>query len=1842
MKVKNLILLIFLSVLSAQSALAHRLVYETQDSSNNIATGVYLNEVTGDLVIQKYQFSKSELKARDYEFPKEVKSFASFYHPLSKLRPDIAQEKINISLHQSSPDIQVELEKAMRIPRAAGNELIQKVNLAIFEGGSNKVIPGGGGGGSGSQKSFAILSDKSGKLLLAKGRNSKLSLPKVSSFPKDLVNSLSSKSSKELDISTPMKVDRALSSMNSIVRTYDFSQNQRNELINELNKKKNALSTKISNMSLVKSVIKNGERVDLYFDFNDGSFYLKTSKNGVLKDDEFFPVSDDKNLEDLKHKLEREGLYSKNEFDESFDDYYIQSCESLESLQSLLPDLDSNIANILKVNDKLWGSYLENAISSKPIILQDGGMVFAISALNESHNVKLKVNNSGEVIGVDFLDEEKATRDGLKVKRVTENGKAYFKIVATDPINKEEIDQFFFDSEKSADGRNSVAVYVRGSGEGKDIYDKNIYKISLSEGRITQADKKIQLSSSRDDAYPQNISRGSGQEVKSFFFKNFFSLDSKREKLADEIQSAVNGQIGSINKDGKVYLNKGEINQVVLDIVNDVERDIPELNADVGKLTAKTYEHSYKNFVSNIVPKMVKELLPGESDKFYSDITNASMLSLNRCLEKASEKSNEKAAADCMEVYMKEAPIKIGEEVLKFQLKVNDQEALSATSVSEYTKCIKENYDATLDMAYVKGCVFKALLTSVDKGLERVVSVSLEDMENVYKKNGKNITLNVSSETLDRARKDLRECYEKKGYIAPRLFKDNYNQRKLNSLGTDEFKNDLLSCSSRIEQVVGRSVSQILVNHELDAMDIKGSEKDQIRNTTLVSGYDNCIEIQKGMAERLAAKGEFSTVRAGLCADLVTLTATNLVITKTLKDKLGNDLWADLMIRDKAPHIKCFEDLKSAARNELIESEGRTNGFEKESAECLKESVVWASYHLGQSELANVFASDPLYRNVSLSDQKKDYYAKMIQSCFKKKLASYDSVTEVSSSLDKIQSACTVELVMSDSASSDILAPIVTGMLEDSGVDKEIIDKTRGDIVDKMRQNVSKALEKKDLNLDEVVIEFKKIQGEATYLVADSTIDKYVHDMVPGENSEKISKELREKLFEGKYNFRPRLLEAKSKEDLDFIVNHMTEIAAVDLTEHASRAEGKKLQEKGLLKTNEDVEKLAKNGRNYMEKCLEERAPSVELKTHLDSCVLKVKSSVTYDVFDDQLKELLFTGPYSEAFTDSEREVVYKKFINEDLREGINQSYKDDNLEALQSKFTLEATSVIGEKVLRKSINDLYIGNINKSSPDYLAKSTEANAVADIANDELQNCLESLKGKPDANTEECINAARFKATSLVFADKVRPFLNLLSKNKSVQDRFLNTELSVFKRCTEVKGNLAKEYTDAVNGCLVESIFDLVSELVVKGSETTDFLKNIAESDLSDFRVCIEDKKRDLVKNSADLKSSEASRKSLYAKIDKREDFWMEYFNNSPSEDSQKKIDWAIEVVQVCGLSRAVPEVLSSLRQSGKLSEKLSLSRGEELYTINAIAKVEQFAKDTLQNGLWLKMESKETESNSTVSEELELETLSTYLDQYMPMIGEYLKKLHDYDEKGSKAALDKLLNQIRAELKVKGELSLDDLKSILMKSDLIDIVIEAEIANFVKKEAKEPLSKEGVDAATIEKLGSKNILGPIFKTSEGKKAIAEIKEQFIAPMLAGKGSKDIPESIVTDVKHLLAKDTRVGGFVETLAGAIVQKKLEEKRPKNFASSGIASMLGYDTKDFLWSNLRTRRESGTDTAQQPVNKALGYFGDKILLPMLLKNDLGTRTEKGIFRDSKIDIMQERQEKFSTMIEDIMEL
>ncbi|ATH07497.1 hypothetical protein BIY24_05925 [Halobacteriovorax marinus] len=1831
---KNLFFILFIFI-CGQLAIAHELIYESKSSDNQHATAVYHDKESGKIVVQKFDFSNSSVNGESFKFPKNVNSFASVFYPLEQLRPNIRQEMESIDLNQSSPDIQVELEKITGASRPDAREVMLALNQKIYNQRSNVVLSTG----EGLKKSLAVVSSSNGRLTLAKGRNRKMTVPENISFPRDIVNRLSSRKSRDLDISSPGKLSRVLSSFNSLMREYEFDRSVRDDLLKRLSAHKRVLDSKIEKMSLVKSINKDGEKYDLFMNLEDGSFYLRRTKGDRIVEDDFYPLNDDKNLEDLKSKLERYGLYNKSEFDNTFKDFYVQSCEQLEGLYGILPELDENISSIMKITDRLWGSYLESAVSNKPIVLADGSMVLSISALNESHNVKVKYNSDGSISDLSFVNEAKAQRGNLEIVEVIENGKKIFKIKLKS--DEGDIDQFIFDTETDSNGKSKLSVYVRGASTGDTLYDKNDYPLVLSSNKVTSVGNRVQLSKTRVNPYPSNISKVDGGGVKSFIFNNFFSLEDKREKLADEVRTAVGSQIDSINKDGNEYLNPNEINSIVLDIVRDVERDIPELEADISRLTAKTYEHAYKNFVNNIVPKMIKDLVPGESDEFYSEIAKSSMVDFHKCLEAASSRSNEKAAEACMNAYMKEAPVKIGESILIDQIKSNNQSVILDTVVSEYNKCIKENYDNTLDMGSIKGCIYKAIFTSVDKDIEKVVSFSLSEMERDYKNQGKDITLRVDSSTLAKAKENLRKCYQDSDFIRPRFFNDNYNQQKLNTLEVDEFKNSLFKCTSRIEQVVGREVSGIVLDNELSSMGIEGTERESIKERTILNGYDNCISIQSAQANLREERGEFYKVEAAKCTQLVTLTATNEVITKTLKEKLGTELWDDLATRDQAPHLKCFEDLKSKARDQLIESNDSID-FETSSADCLKESVIWASFYLGKTELAKIFESDPLYRKVQLNEERKSYYASLIQSCFKEKLKEYSEINKISSSLDKIQDQCSVELIMSESAKDDILSPIVTGMLEDSGVDAKIISDTKDTIVSKMSANVANALKGKSLSLEEVITEFKKIQGEATYLVADRTVDQYVRDMIDPERADAVSASLREKVFNGEYDFRSKILSANGSDELNRTVDEMTEIVAINLTEEASRSEGMKLLEKGILKNENDVEKLARGGRSSMEQCLRERPANAVLKEYLDSCVLKVKTEVTYDVFDDQLKSILFEGDFAGSFSASEKQELYSKFINEDLKSDISKAYADDGLNEFQNKFTLRATSAIGERVIKKSVLDIYMGKLTPNDANYQATLSQGEVVASVANTELQNCLSSQDGKEIIDTDSCIDRARLKATELVFKDKITPFVSLLSSNKNVQNQFVDSQISTFKKCTQDSKSTAKEYTDAVNSCLLESIFNMVQNLVVDASKSTDFLADLSERDLGALKGCIEDSKRDLVKSNRDFQGKEALRSELYSKIEKGEEFWLHYFNESPSEDSQKKVDWAIALVQECGISSAVPSVLRSLRMSSRIKENLDMNRSQELYTINAISSLENFAKESFEDGNWLTLESVEGSGEDSSSGELELKTIDEYMREYMPMVGEYLKKLHDYDSAGSKELLDKFLQEVRSEIKNKKKLSLEDLKALLMKSDLMDLIIESEVASFVMKEARAPLAEQGVGEQTILQLGSKEVIGKLFDSTRGREIISQIKSDFISPMLQGEGGKEIPESIVTDVKKLLVSDTKNGGFVETLAGAIVQNKLEEKRPKNFATSGIASVLGYDSADFKWSNLRSRRASGVSDSEQPVQQAMEYFGDQILLPMLMKEDLGSRVEKGIFSNTKIDIMQERQDKFSEMVEEIMDL
>jgi len=1861
------LMLIFLS----SRTFAHKLLYENSNSKSRVATAVYLDEESGQIVVKKYSwdadFERSRTSKVQIKFPQNVKSFSSMYSSLSEDYAGLRSSQKFINLNQRSKDLKKELSRTVddKSSKFSSSSTVDLIAKQILKTSPYKVIAHRK---KGFNHNIFLLNSVTGEFYMKSGRKTDLNLGSSIAFPKDLDRRLYQSDSDKYDLSSPSKIKNNLSRIKSSLKKSGLDLREVNIALNQIHDLRREQQKKIEKMKVIRSIKDGDETTELLFNFETGEFYYRRIEDGKVQDDQFFDINNDKNLGDLKEKLRRADLYDEGEFNDTFQETFIRHCAGSSSLDDLLPNIDGKIEDILKVNDAIWDQYLRNSLAKKPVVLNDGSMVLGINALGRDHNVQIELDALGNIKNLKFLNEDSATSGGVEIVKVIENGKALFKIISSETNE----DLFFFDMENKSvitkPNTANLAVYVKGkkgmSKVSRNMFDKNVFQLEFSGEKFNSVGSRIQLSSERESPYVSDIKKGDSSGFTSFVFSNFFSLSSKRNKISKEIKAAIKQQKSTINKDGKILLKDNEIHSTVLQIVSDVEAEYPKLDANVSKLTAKTYEHSYKRFISIIVPRMINDLMPGEADQFYKDIAKKSMNGLNDCLLRASKKSNTEASTKCVDTYMVEAPVLIGEELLKFQLESNNQSILTGNAVLEYNKCIKEFYDKSKELDFVKGCLYRATLQSIDNKLEDVVGLTLKAMEKEYETQGKDVSFKLSTASIDLARKSLRGCYKKKGFIKPTVFSDKYQLEKLNPLETEKFKQEIFSCVSEIEAVVGRDVSATLVSNELKEMAIDTDVKKQIKQSVLVSGYDKCVNAQKKKIAILEKSGIWQKIDVQKCANFVTVVATSKVIDEMLKDKLGSEQWDKLLVSDKSPHHGCFKELENLSLKNSLKEKPSKLDLEGESTKCLKQGIVWASYYLGVQELEKTFQSDKLYRKINLSKEKKDLFAKKLQSCFKEEMKDFKSVAQVTDSLAKVQDKCTVALIMGKEAQVDILGPVVEGMLEDQNVSEEIIAKTKGGIISAMKARVTDRLKSESLSLDQVVDEFKKVQGTASYFVADATVDKYVRDMVKDEAKSKVlSLSLRKKLFDGDRGYRNQLLKAKGPAELKVVINNLTKDAAVDLTEAVTREEITKLKEEGIVKSQERVDEIAKDARNFMKNCLDAFSDIGTFTDHVQKCVLTTKTEVTYDVFDNQLHTILFESEYAHLISEEEKKSLLKKFLNKDFKDNIAKAYEIGSLANLKDNFVLDATSAIASKVIGGSISDIVLKGKGADHPKYQEKLQLVKDISTAAISSLDECLVIQKialkdSKKAIDTNTCINKSRLKATELVFEDILGNFTGYFEFSNKKKALLVKEQSNALKKCAQVNGLNIKgaKFADDLNSCLIESIFDYVRnsvEHVTANSSNIDDIKNI---DLVAYDRCIEDSKRELVKDLKNQGVASIQRTALYSKIDKGVEFWNQLFSGKHASSSSVHVQKAIKVVEICALTKVVPLAIDSLLTQNTLSTKMSLNRSEINFANDLIGKLKSFSSESFKTGLWIDLTAKasatsasakpseKVSSGSTAVKEVEEESIDSYLNKFLPMVGDYLKKIHAYDPTGAKIAMNSLIADIQKALKKKEKLTLDDLKDILMQSDLIDVVIMSEIASFIKKEAKAPLTKEGVPLSVINILSSKKILGPIFSTSNprGKKALEDIKKGFVRPLLDGKKLKGIPKNLIKEVKIVLSNDTKVGGFVETIAGSIVQNKLDDKRPGNIASKGVAGLMGYNHRDFDWKNLRRRTQSGVSKKNQPVQKAIDYFGSSVLRPILLNQKLGTYTKYGFFSNKKIDIMEERKEKFAEKVEELMEL
>jgi hypothetical protein len=324
------------------------------------------------------------------------------------------------------------------------------------------------------------------------------------------------------------------------------------------------------------------------------------------------------------------------------------------------------------------------------------------------------------------------------------------------------------------------------------------------------------------------------------------------------------------------------------------------------------------------------------------------------------------------------------------------------------------------------------------------------------------------------------------------------------------------------------------------------------------------------------------------------------------------------------------------------------------------------------------------------------------------------------------------------------------------------------------------------------------------------------------------------------------------------------------------------------------------------------------------------------------------------------------------------------------------------------------------------------------------------------------------------------------------------------------------------------------------------------------------------------------------------------------------------------LLKAEPELLQAFDRNFKsCMDKFADEATKQI--IAALVKTSTERAYTHLDPLWNEAESQQKAALLRLSSSLELKSLglvfaqvllsddrpkdkskpeldiNAELDKYIKLIGVAI----NYNE----GLANKYLKEIREEVekikakadKNKEKLTMDDLMAVIMKSPILELVVNSQIGDFVKKGAMLSLSKQGVDKDIVERLGSPAMIDHVFSTTEGKKAMQLLKDEYLFPMIKGTGPSEISPRVEFAVKMALVKDTENDGFVETMFGAIVQAKIDTEVSTNVGTYGsiLAGKyawlrMGLRENDLIWHGLRST----------PSGKAaVSYFADQVLAPSL---------------------------------------
>jgi hypothetical protein len=961
---------------------------------------------------------------------------------------------------------------------------------------------------------------------------------------------------------------------------------------------------------------------------------------------------------------------------------------------------------------------------------------------------------------------------------------------------------------------------------------------------------------------------------------------------------------------------------------------------------------------------------------------------------------------------------------------------------------------------------------------------------------------------------------------------------------------------------------------------------------------------------------------------------------KNLNEKFSRKpIWYDL------PQAKQTEVKISNRKMELLAAD-------RADAKCLKQGVVWGAFHLAQDMLQESFVQmKDDFGDISITADQNKLLALKIQLCFKNQLADKNSIQEVAEAINIVSDYCTVNLLKNDDDFKNIvLKPILLHSLTEAGVhaaDKEFFATILSTEFTKYLNDENVA------SLEDFRIKSSGFKSVATIKIIELTLDKTLNQLVKDKLTEqeiaafklRLNPRLQDLIHGGNLTLLNKLKQAYASGDKE-APNKLIAEFTLDATKIVS-GEAILIEAKELVKNNtlseQNLTAFVAFSKRIMKQCLSQvktQNPD-KVEAQIDMCTAKVKEKATLYVVEVKIKEEFQTPSLKGLFAIDVQQELIDKILNSDLKLRVkaislirDPIKSEKSMKLLISDLTVDASKTIASKLISISLEQsIPIGDQkDEENKQYIIQTRKR--LATSASLFFDSCMDEVKEKSQAvindnseiyleNGEEfdskkdagrCINLIRLETSVAVINYQLAEALKLINNDASRNQALIDKELITLRACANILSPYSDsgQYTDELDGCLSQTIIDITLSAVVYARSIGSDLLRPNKNTIFDLNKCFEQINDKLFEK---LKSEAPTNNLLLSTLDKRSilsnkeqltyAFKISRELHGSEADKKIRIYTILSEVKECSLNKLLPNLIDEYKESLFSNKTFKLNSSQK----NVVESLLSHSKNLLQmkdlSGAQIQFN---TKINGLELDSSMDKTVLELMREYTPMIVKYLKQSEFYDNQGIQKEIDEVMNAIKADVIANNyKLDINRVIDLLLKSKLSDRIIKGFIATEIKTSAKASLNKFITNKKQLDtvvtKLSSKKMINRIFSDSDPdtKRLFDNIKNGYIRKILNGTNLGTSPaREVMWPIKLKLAKDTKIGGFAETILAPIAQSELTDG--KGSFSGGFGRLIGrVESSDFNWYHIRSRSGS---------QRVISQFSKNILQPTLtygLSND-----------------------------------